>query len=221
MKKHPKSTLSKPRDPVVIAIFASMVLVVLLTIFTIIKLNGLNNTPSWWAALDNDPDITEQTGIELENRITSALTRLRPEDNSDWNAAIDQDQLNSWLTHRLADTVRSFSDENWIEEIDTIRTTIDTNTLIVGVRIMHAHGSTTIWATIHLSTNDQGAFDLRTKKLYIGSTRVPARLAKRYINEGNLGKARVDLGDGREVRIRAIRTGDERLEFALRTQPKE
>lgn len=190
-------------------------------VFIIWQLSGLDNTPGWWKALDNNPLNTEQSGIELENRITTALTRVRLPEDSDWNAAINQDQLNSWLTHRFRETVHSFTDDTWIDEIGEVRIAISETGITIGAQLTHAHGSTIIWAIIQLGTDDQNRFTITADRVCIGSARVPKTFASDYLTRDNLGDAKVDLGDGRVVLIRALRTGDQRLEFALRTEASE
>jgi hypothetical protein len=225
MASRQRSRSPNPKDRVTLALLGAMVLVVVASALTIWKLSTLNNTPTWWTQLDNNPNNTEQSGIELENRITTALTRMRPQGQEDWAAAINQDQLNSWLTHRLRDTVHSFSaDEsahNTIDQLSDIRIKINTTGITIGARINHANGSTLVWAIINLNTDPQGRFAIEAQRIYIGSTRVPTALASKYLSSDNLGNASVDLGDGRLVRIKAIRPGNQRLEFALRTETKE
>jgi hypothetical protein len=216
-----KRQLRVPEDRVMLSLIGAMVLVVLACILTLWKLSALNNTPSWWSKLENNPRITQQSGIELENQITTALTRLRPVGEEDWAAAINQDQLNSWLAHRLRDTIRTMTSDTTIDQFGDIRITINHDELIAGAQFIHAHGSTIVWAVIDLGTDDQGRFIINTRRAYVGSTRVPTAYARKYLTSDNLGKASVDLGDGREVRIRGIRAGDQRLEFALRTQLRD
>lgn len=226
MPTRSKSTSTKPRDPVALGLLGAMAGVVLACFLILFQLTGLNNTPQWWTALDNNPNITNQNGIELENRITTALTRLRAPDESNWTAAINQDQLNSWLTHRLKDTITSFSkpspsSKSSLSQLDQVRIAINPKGLTVGTRITHAQGSTILWAIITPGTNDQGHFTIDIHKLFAGTTRIPTRLASTYLNSDQLGSATVDLGDGRIVRIKAIRPGDQRLEFALSTQTQQ
>jgi len=215
--RHP----DQPHDRVVVGLLIAMIVVAIAPILIIWQLSGLNNTPEWWSDLDNNPLNTEQSGIELENRITTALTRLRLPEDSDWNAAINQDQLNSWLTHRLNETIHSFTDDDWIDEFEEIRITVSQHGITIGAKLNHTHGSTIIWAIIQLGTDDQSRFTITTDRVYIGSARIPKTFASKYLTKDNLGDAKVDLGDGRVVLIRALRTGDQRLEFALRTQPAD
>ncbi|MBL4808751.1 MAG: hypothetical protein JKY43_01670 [Phycisphaerales bacterium] len=218
MSLWPKRHSDQPRDCVVIGLVVAIITVAIVPLFIIWQLGRLNNTPDWWAALDNNPVNTEQSGIELENRITTALTRVRLSEDADWNAAINQDQLNSWLTHRLKGTIHSFTGDTWIDELGEIRIALSQAGMTIGAQLRHAHGLTIVWAIIQLGTNDQGRFVVTTDRVYIGSMRVPKALASKYISNENLGDAQVDLGDGRVVFIRALRTGDRRLEFALRTE---
>ncbi len=203
-----------------ITIVCAMIAVVLLCVLTLIQLSKLNNTPNWWSQLDNNPNITEQSGIELENRITSALTRVRPVGEEDWTAAIDQDHLNAWLAHRLRETLESFQNDA-ADSIGEVRIDIDQSGLTIGTKLNHDRGSTIVWAVIEPGTDGQGRFTINTKRAFAGTSRIPTTLASRYLTSDRLGKARVDLGDGRVVNIRAIRTGDHRLELALSTQISE
>lgn len=199
-----------------------MAVVVLVCTVSLWKLAGINNTPDWWQPLDSNPQITEQSGIELENRITTALTRLRQPGEESWAAAINQDQLNSWLTHRLRETVRSFSANEStgqsINQLGDIQIKILPTGITIGARIIHAHGSTIVWAIIDLGTDTRGRFTINTQRAYIGNARIPAGLVSKYLTSEKLGNASIDLGDGRVVRILGIRAGDQRLELALRTE---
>ncbi|MFK7758394.1 MAG: hypothetical protein AB8C13_00430 [Phycisphaerales bacterium] len=218
------STRSKSRRPasrsdrVTIAFIGAIIAIILLTIVLIWKLSTLNNTPSWWSQSESNTRITEQAGIELENRITSALTRLRPTDQQSWSAAIDQDQLNSWLTHRFEDTVRSFTDDDWINQINDIRVNITPRGLTIGARFTHTHGSSILWAIVEPDIDTNNNLIIRPRKLYLGTTRIPTTIVSNHLRSNTLGNAKVDLGDGRSVHIQGIRPGEHRLEFALRTQ---
>jgi hypothetical protein len=194
-----------------------MIAVVILCTLTLIQISKIDNTPSWWTNLDNNPSITEQAGIELENRITSALTRVRPIGEEEWTAAIDQDQLNAWLAHRLRETLESFQNDS-ADSIGEVRIDIKQSGLTIGTKLNHDRGSTIVWAVIEPGTDGQGRFTVTTKRTFAGTSRIPTFLASNYLTSDRLGKARVDLGDGRVVNIRAIRTGDQRLELALSTQ---
>lgn len=219
-KKAPQRDQARERDKVVISYIAAMLAVIVLCTLTLFKLSTLNNTPSWWNDIQADTTLSEQSGIELENRITSALTRLRPQGEEDWAAAIDQDQLNSWLKYRLRDTLESFNSDSAddLDSIDDIRIQITHDGMTIGTKLTHSRGSTIVWALIEPGTDDQGRFAINTKRAYIGTSRIPTVFANNYLNSDRLGKASVDLGDGRTVHIRGIRTGDRRLEFALRTE---
>ena len=220
-----KAQTSTPRDRVVIGLLGAMGGVVVICAAVLWQLGGLNNTPAWWVSLDDNPGITEQSAIELENGITTALTRLRPEGEEEWAVAIHQDQLNSWLIHRLRETVHSFSTDQaagkTIDQIREVQIRIEPAGVTIGARVNHAHGSTVVWAVIDLGIDAQDNFTLHAQRVYVGGTRVPAGLASSYLTSENLGSASIDLGDGRIVRIRGIRSSDQRLELALRTEIQE
>ncbi len=221
MNPRQKSRSPKQRDPVVIALLVSIAAVIVLCSIALWMISGFNNTPTWWTPIASNTKITERSGIELENRITTALTRLRPAGEESWNAAINQDQLNSWITHRLKETIRSFTSSNPDKLPDDIRINIDSNGITIGTQIKHAHGSTIVWAVLDLGTDEQGRFVINTKRAYIGNPRIPAGQVAGYLTSENLGSASVDLGDGRIVRILGIRAREHRLEFALRTETIE
>ncbi|MBO6512356.1 MAG: hypothetical protein JJ974_00135 [Phycisphaerales bacterium] len=220
MASHRRS--SKPRrDPFVLGIIGAMIGSVVLCLVMLWQIGKLDHRPQWWSVLENNPGHTEQVGIELENRITSALTRVRSDEERDWVAAIDQDQLNSWLTHRLRETISSFDQDAEVDRLGDIRVKLDPSGITAGAQIRHTHGSTIVWSIFDIGTDTQGRFVIRTRAVYVGGTRVPSRLAARYLTSERLGRASVDLGDGRRVRIRAIRPGEHRLELALRTELAE
>lgn len=220
MASHRKSKRA-PHDPVVVGIIGAMMGSVVVCSVMLWQIGKLDHRPQWWSVMDNDPSKTEQVGIELENRITTALTRVRSEGEEDWTAAIDQDQLNSWLAHRLRETISSFDQDAEVDQLGEIRVRLDPNGITAGAQLRHSHGSTIVWSVFDVSANDEGRFEIRTRRVFVGSARVPAGLAAGYLTSEKLGSASVDLGDGRRVRIRAIRPGDHRLELALRTELAE
>lgn len=217
----PKRSRKTPRDPVVVGLIGAMIGSVVVCSVTLWQIGKLNHRPRWWSVMDNDPSNTKQVGIELENRITTALTRVRSEGEEDWTAAIDQDQLNSWLAHRLRETISSFDQDAEVDQLGEIRVRLDPSGITAGAQLRHSHGSTIVWSVFDVSANDAGRFEIRTRRVFVGSARVPAGLAAGYLTSEKLGSASVDLGDGRRVRIRAIRPGDHRLELALRTELSE
>lgn len=217
----PKRSRKTPRDPIVMSIIGAMVASVVVCVVMLWQIGKLDHRPQWWSAMDDNPSNTEQVGIELENRITSALTRVRLEGEEDWTAAIDQDQLNSWLAHRLRETISSFDQDAEVDQLGEIRVLLDPSGITAGAQLRHAHGSTIVWSVFDVSANDEGRFEIRTRRVFVGGARVPAGLAAGYLASERLGNASVDLGDGRRVRIRAIRPGEHRLELALRTELAE
>jgi len=155
---------------------------------------------------------------ELENRITRALTRVRGGEE-DWHAAISSENLNAWLVHRLEESVRAhLGDEAWRDEVGVVRARIEGDALTIGARLEHEHGASIVWARLALGVDERGRFVVEPRRAYIGTTRVPVSFAASRLAPESLGAARLDLGDGREVVIRAIRVGGGRLEFAMRTR---
>lgn len=197
-----------------------MGLVCVATIVVLVGLWGLERAPSWWeSAQVIDPDAPSDA-IALENRMTSALTRVR--EDPDWNVAIEQDNLNAWLAHRLESTIRThLGDDAWDGSLREVRVRLRDGEITCGARIPHDHGSSVVWVRMELLIDDEARFIARPVEAAVGRTRIPVSWVEGYLGKENLGEARVDLGDGREVLIRAIRARDDRLEFALRTQHAE
>ena len=204
-------------DRFTIVCLCAIALVCVSTIVVLFKLSGLRRAPSWWTdAVIVHVDASE-SAIKLENRVTSALTRVREE--PDWNVAIEQENLNAWLAHRLEPTIRThFGDEAWDGSLREVRIRLRDDEITCGARIPDRHGSSVVWVRMALLIDKDQRFVARPVEAAIGRTRIPVSWVEGYLGEENLGEARLDLGDGREVLIRAIRARDGRLEFALRTQ---
>lgn len=195
------------------------VLVFVLTLVAALQSRGLHASPRWWREAGVEARGREGAGVELENRITRALTRVRAGDGSDWQAAIAGENLNAWLVHRLEESVRAhLGDEAWRDEVGVVRARIEGDALTIGARLEHEHGASIVWARLALGVDERGRFVVEPRRAYIGTTRVPVSFAASRLAPENLGAARLDLGDGREVVIRAIRVGGGRLEFAMRTR---
>ena len=207
------------RDPVVVACVGAMVLVLALTVFFVVQSSGLRGAPNWWVRAITTEVGSESQATALENRISSAITRVRPESDSEWTAAIEEADLNAWIVHRLRPTVETHLGEGaWADEVERVRVVIDSGAVVIGARLAHGHGASVVWARLRVGVTESGLFEADIERAYIGTTRVPVSWARGYLTPEKLGRARIDLGDGREVVIRAVRAGDHRLEFALRTQ---
>ena len=193
-------------------------LVLVLTVVAAVQARGLHGTPGWWRDAGIGARGRAEDGAALENRITRALTRVRGGEE-DWHAAISSENLNAWLVHRLEETVRTHLGEDaWRDEIRAVRASIEGDALTVGVRLAHEHGASIVWARLDLGIDGLGRFVVEPRRAYIGTTRVPVSWAAGRLAPENLGVARIDLGDGREVVIRGVRIGGGRIEFALRTR---
>ena len=193
-------------------------LVLVLTVVAAVQASGLRGTPGWWRDAGIGARGRAEDGAALENRITRALTRVRGGEE-DWHAAISSENLNAWLVHRLEETVRTHLGEDaWRDEIRAVRASIEGDALTVGVRLAHEHGASIVWARLDLGIDGHGRFVVEPRRAYIGTTRVPVSWAAGRLSPENLGVARIDLGDGREVVIRGVRIGGGRIEFAMRTR---
>ena len=180
-----------------------MVLVVVLCVVSVVQVGRFDSVPRWWSAFDQSK-ISEQAGIELENRITSALTRVRIDGEEDWVAAIDQDQLNSWLAYRLRDTIESFVDQDAAQTIGEIRVVLAPTGMTIGTKLDHARGSSIVWAVIEPGTNSDGRFSVpyQARVSWLGADSfgscigIPHKRPARTGERGSWGWAgRADPGD--------------------------
>ncbi len=210
-------TPAKPTDRVTVVLLGAMGAALIACVVLIWTISKLDNTPAWWKALDQT-QTSEQAAIELENKITSALTRLRLPEDSNWSVAINQSQLNAWLTHRLKDTLDTFNHTDSIDQLGDVRMMLSPQGMTIGAQLLHQQGSSIVWVLADLHIDDQNKFAVHIKKARIGTTPIPAKWVSQYITNNQLGNAAINLGDGREVQIKALRTANQRLELALKTQ---
>jgi len=195
------------------------VLVVIVAAVLVWEVGGLRDTPRWWRDAVALGGGSERTATELENRVSSALTRVRPRGGEDWEVAISQHDINAWLAHRLKAQVEANIGEGvWPERVETVRVHLDGDGALIGARLRHSHGATVVWARMDVSVDGSGRLEARVDRAYVGTTRVPVSWVAHELTPGRLGRGVLDLGDGREVLVRGVRAGEGRLELALRTR---
>lgn len=212
------------------------VLIVLASV-VIVVVSRLDHTPSWWQQVDtkraddrDDPAVVQRAET-LENAITTQMTTVRLGDDSRWSVAMEIDDLNAWLGVRLQETIENDQDgadqgrhdrNGWPSWLDRVRVGVDGDRLLIGCRTRSDSGSVVVWVKSSPEIRD-GDLWIMIDSLVIGESRVPVGLsawitgAKLNARGYRIGSATINLGDGREVKILAIRVHGGRLELMLET----
>jgi len=194
----------------------------------IFLLAGLDEVPAWWKHADTiragDAEVIARAE-RLENALTTQLTAVREPGDPRWATAIGDEQANAWLAVRLRETITThLGVDKMPEAIERVRVGIEDDELIIGARINHASGSSIVWSRVHLELDEQRDLWATLSSLHVGDTPIPqwvlAAMDTRRItgSRRRLGPGALDLGDGREARILALRVKDGRLEAMMETR---
>lgn len=214
------------RNAIKVAIGA-ITCVVIVAVVMMIAMNGLRSSPKWWSRVDSirsdDPLVIER-GVHLENAITTQMTMVRDPLDPQWAAAMTPYQVNAWLASRLVETVNTHQGNNaWPSEIERVRVAIDNDELVVGARVVHASGSSIVWAHVELELDEQGELWARLSRVHVGSTPVPigtlSALSADHLSTSKLkiGRGYLELGDGRVAKLIALRINRGQLEVVMET----
>lgn len=215
------------RHAAMLAIGACGVLI-LIGVLVIRVIGGFDGVPGWWKKIDavhTDRAVLVDQGERLENAITTQLTALRDPQDSQWATAMDSDQINAWLETRLVQTIQTHQgNDAWPDEVGRVRVEILNNQLVIGIRAAHTSGSLILWAYANLELDDQGDLWMTVSHAHIGTTRVPMRVLNRFSNERfnqsryHIGRGSLDLGDGRNAQLLALRVNGGRIELVMDTR---
>lgn len=191
-------------------------------------LSGLDETPRWWAGVDTlsagDPAVIDRAE-RIENAITTQLTALRDPEDPRWAAAITPEQANAWLAVRLRETIETHLGEGAMPRgVERVRVSVDGDRLLVGARVLHSSGAAVVWTRVGFELDEAGELWVRLGGVRVGRTRLPAWAMGLAAGDGALRRSRyrlgpgaLELGDGREARLIALRINDGRLELIMET----
>lgn len=218
-------------DHAIALAISSSALLVVFGIVLILKVSQLDHVPSWWEradSIDAQRSSTIEQAEQLENAITTQLTMVRDTQKPQWSVAINQDQANAWLAHRLIDTIVTHQGEGaWPSEIGRVRIGIVNDQLIIGARTSSRSGSVIVWAKLTLELDDQGDLWARMYSIHAGTTKLPLRtlgvfkITKLGASRFRIGSGELELGDGRVSQLIALRVLNERLEVVMETRVQD
>jgi len=203
-------------------------LLVLLGIGSVVAIARLDHVPAWWQQVEHiensDPAVIERAE-HLENAITTQLTMVRDQQDPQWASAINTQQANAWLEVRLIDTIMTHMGKDaWPSEIERVRIGIEQDQLVLGVRVVHASGSSIVWAKVRIELDDLGDLWAHLSSVHVGTTPMPARVLAVIGTSGDsssripIGPGRLQLGDGRTAHLIALRISGGRIEVVMETR---
>ena len=207
---------------------AAMLLVVVIGVFLIFMFSGLDEVPAWWRQRESirpgDPAVIERAE-RIENAITTQLTAVRDPKDPRWFSRVSDEQANAWLSVRLRDTIEThLGRDAWPQGLERVYVRIEQGDLLIGARVRHQSGSAIVSARVRLELDDRGDLWANIDRLRIGRTPIP-KWAIDLLGEGDvhtgrvrLGPGALDLGDGRQARLVAIRVQDSSIEVAMETR---
>lgn len=163
-----------------------------------------------------------------------------------WTLALKAGDANAWLNTRLRSWLAGADERfEWPEDIRDVQVDFDEGRVRVGARVRATGGERVFSATIRPELRDDGSLWTPAERLHIGRLPIPAGwvLDNASSSESELlptelvmlpetshlldafegvqplrANPSIDLGDGRRVRILAIRSRDGWLEVTCRTE---
>ncbi|MFG0246991.1 MAG: hypothetical protein ACF8MF_13160 [Phycisphaerales bacterium JB052] len=208
----------------------AMAIVLVLGSVLIFMLSGLNEVPGWWREREliqpGDASVIERAE-RIENAITTQLTALRDPEDPRWFSKVSDEQANAWLSVRLRDTIEThLGHDAWRDGLERVYVHIEDDQMKIGARVRHQTGSAIVSARVRLELDERGDLWAHIDSMRVGRTPIPG-WAVRLLGEGDvqlgrvrLGPGTLELGDGRESRLVAIRVRESWLEVALETTPE-
>ena len=243
-----------PRRVLAVVGFASVVMVA----SRIGMLSALltRTPPSWWRTPIVDASIADRA-TTFENAAVSQLYLARPMDpasfsedrttsSEPWRVALDERDINAWLTARLPRWLEGQGDAvEWPAGISELQVRADEGVVRAGFRVDRPAGTRYVTASFRPELDDAGAFWLRASWIQVGRLPIPAawvlgedddrgilptQLIERPEVEVFLRMARgeapfandpvVRLEDNRRVRLLDVRVRRGKLELTMRTETR-
>ncbi len=212
-----------------------------LTLATLVGLSLSEQAPAWWRTVRIEDPQTRQTAINIENGLWNALYEPRAEGRERWHMWLAAHDANAWLNTTMRDWVASqWELVGWPEELREVQVEFKDGLIAVGLLVQTAEGPRYLSANVEPIIDENGALWLPARTVSLGRLTLPAsvlldhmrRNQDQYVPPALLtlpetqsiflaleGKVPLidnvsqSLGDGRRVRLIAMRPIGARLEL--------
>lgn len=222
-------------------VLGALLLVACITLAAVVALSLSGQAPAWWRTVrPNDPR-TRQTAIAIENGLWNALYERREPGQERWHVWVGAGDANAWLNTTMRDWVASqWELVGWPPELEEVQVEFMDGLIAIGLRVRTPDGVRYISAVVEPIIDQDGALWMPARTVSLGRLTLPAgvllnhlrRNQEQYVPPALLtlpetqaifaaleGKAPLvddasqSLGDGRRVRLIALRPLGARLEL--------
>lgn len=222
-------------------VVGALSLVAVLTLATIVGFSLAEQAPAWWRTVRMDDPQTRQTAINIENGLWNALYERREPDKNRWHVWLAAHDANAWLNTTMRDWVASqWELVGWPEELREVQVEFKDGLIAIGLLVQTGEGPRYLSANVEPIIDENGALWMPARTVSLGRLTLPAEVLLDHIRQNQEqyvppalrtlpetesiflaleGKAPLvenasqSLGDGRRVRLIAMRPIGARLEL--------
>ncbi len=169
------------------AVILGATALVALTTATGLVLVGLaRGSPAWWRNVRRDDPATIETARQVEESLTSVLTRGRPTDptyasapgvpwrSTPWSFKIRATDVNAWLNVRLRLWLANREEDFvWPEEISQLQVDFSDGRIRVGARVRVGDRDQILSATLDPAVNEDGSLSAPARWVHVGRLSIP------------------------------------------------
>lgn len=222
-------------------VIGALSLVAVLTLAVVIAYSLVEQAPAWWRTVKTEDPRTEQTAVAIENGLWNALYQRREPGAERWHVWISAQDSNAWLNTTMRDWVASqWELVGWPKELEQVQVEFMDGYIAIGLRVRMPDGVRYVSAVVEPIIDQDGALWLPARTVSVGRLTLPAGVLLDYVRrnqdeyvppalltlpeteaiflalEGKaplIENASQSLGDGRRVRMIAMRPVGARLEL--------
>lgn len=230
-------------------VIGALSLVALLTLAVVVAFSLVEQAPAWWRTVKTEDPRTEQTAVAIENGLWNALYQRRESAEELWHVWISANDSNAWLNTTMRDWVASqWELVGWPQELEQVQVEFMDGFIAIGLRVRMPDGVRYVSAVVEPIIDENGALWLPARTVSVGRLTLPAGVLLDYVRrnreeyvppalltlpeteaiflalEGKaplIENASQSLGDGRRVRMIAMRPVGARLELWCMTTTDE
>ena len=221
-------------------------LVLCATVLVLLATSLARTSPRWWRSVRAADPRTVALAESIENDLVNEVYEVRTDAAGPWSVGLRAADANAWLNTRLSQWLLN-RDERfvWPEQVRNVQVEFDRGLVQVGVEIVRDGRPQVLTATLRPEFHDDGSLWVRAESVSIGRLPLPAewiigqaesnwpdlfstattdgpeirRLLDALTGAGPVATdPRVNLGDGRHVRVIALRASGSTLHLTMQTE---
>lgn len=217
------------------------------TLLVLVASGLTRQSPGWWRSVRADDPRTSARAETIENDLVNVMYRVREDPAEPWSVGLRSPDANAWLNTRLARWLTN-QDERfvWPEHVRNVQVEFDRGLIHVGAELTSdERGAQIVTAALRPEFHADGSLWVRAESVTVGRLPLPAdwilnqadsawpdllpegaldhpetrRLLDALRGESALSiDPSVELGDGRRVRVIAMRATSSTLHLTFQTE---